>query len=216
MKMKVHTVIVGNLMTNCYLASDPERKECVIVDPGADEARIEAAVEQQGVKPVAILLTHGHYDHILACDGLRERYGIEIWAPLAEKQFLEHASIYQSEIFPWVDHFDLKADHYLKDGESAELMGRQWLMIETPGHTSGSASWYVPEEKTAFTGDTLFAGTYGRYDFPNSSFPDLVISLTEKLFELPEDTRVHPGHGLQTTIGREKEHNQIWYSVRRP
>ena len=204
--MEIKRLIVGMVQTNCYIAYNPETKEAVIVDPGDEAERIAAAAEGLAVK--AILLTHGHFDHVTAMEDLRRKWGVPVYAHEAEAEILADPGKNLSCQFTG-GGFGMKADVLLKDQESFEAAGYTFKTIHTPGHTAGSCCYYEEAEKVLFAGDTLFEGSYGRIDFPTGSGRQMVHSVAEVLFDLPEDVAVYPGHMGYTTIGDEKRYNPL-------
>lgn len=153
----------------------------------------------------AILLTHGHFDHIWGANELRRLSGAPIYAYEEEKDVCEDASKNVSDQAGRPE--TVAADNYLKDGAQLDLAGMHFQLIATPGHTKGSCCYYMEKEKVLFAGDTLFEGSVGRTDFPTGSMGRLVHSIKERLLVLPEDTIVYPGHGDETTIADEKKYN---------
>ena len=153
----------------------------------------------------AILLTHGHFDHIWGANELRRLSGAKIYAYEGEKELCEDAGKNVSRDAGRPE--TVRADFYEKDGALLELGGFSLKLIATPGHTGGSCCYYLEEEKILFSGDTLFEGSVGRTDFPTGSMGSLVRSIKERLLVLPDDVTVYPGHGDSTTIGDEKKYN---------
>lgn len=201
-------LIVGVMRTNCYLVYKDNTKETLVVDPADKVEKISQALEESGLKPVAILLTHGHFDHIGAVEGLKKKYGCKIYCLDGEKEVLECADYNLSAMFS--NSFTITPDVLLKDGEELSLGGFVIQVIATPGHTKGSCCYYFPEDRFLISGDTLFEGSVGRTDFPTGSASMLMCSIKEKLFVLPEDTPVYSGHGEPTTIGYEKQNGIIY------
>lgn len=204
--IRVEFLVVGPVSTNCYLGINEESKEALIVDPGDRADQIRAMIEREGVKPVAILLTHGHFDHMMAAEELRRIYDIPVYAGEKEQEVLENASLNLSTGFIR-KAYTMKADHYLSDGEELILAGSRIKVLETPGHTPGGCCYYLAEEGILFSGDTLFCQSVGRTDFPGGSFDEIKKSIKEKLFLLPAETICYCGHGEGTRIGREMERN---------
>jgi len=197
--------VVGSVQTNCYFFSENETGECVLVDPGDDAEDIKQYIEKKGLRPTAILLTHGHFDHILAVKEIKERYGVPVYAAEAEKEVLLNSEMNLSGQMG--KPVTIEADYWLKDGETMELLGQEVRCILTPGHTCGGMCYYFPKAGILFSGDTLFQESVGRTDFPTGSMSTLIRSVREKLFVLPPAVRVYPGHGLMTTIENEKMYN---------
>ena len=156
-------------------------------------------------KPVGILLTHGHFDHIMAADEVRKKYNIPIYASEKEETTLLNPRVNLSAFGR--GNCTLDADVYLKDLEVVEMAGFSVQMIETPGHTVGSCCYYLKDEGVLFSGDTVFQGSVGRTDFPEGSTAAIVRSLHRLLDALPDETEVYPGHDASTTIGYEKRYN---------
>ncbi len=206
-EIRIEGAVLGMLGTNCYFIENEETDEVVIVDPADDAGAIKNWCRSNRKRPAAILLTHGHYDHILAAEELRRAFSVKIYAAEAEKALLEDASMNLSAA--WSRPVTLKADEFLKDGDVLSMAGTDIEVIATPGHTAGGVCYYVREAGVVLSGDTLFAGSYGRTDFPTSSMSELARSVRERLLTLPEDTRVCPGHGEGTTIGYEKQYNPL-------
>ncbi len=207
-KITIKYLVLGMVQTNVFLVCNEETKECVIIDPAERAKRIEKEIEAGGYTAVKILLTHGHFDHILAVNELCRDLGVEVWAHENELPILARPG---STTFG-VDYPDraVKPDRLLKDGDEFDLIGVRWKVIHTPGHTTGSVCYYIEEEKLLFAGDTLFEGSFGRTDLATGSFEQIRASLLERLFVLPDDVQVFPGHEGFTTIGREKRFNEIF------
>ena len=201
--MLIRTITVGPFFENCYLVADENSKEAWIIDPGAEAGRIKSEVQKAGVKPVKILLTHAHGDHIGAVEELRKFYNIPVFIHAKDHLLLTSPEANFSAAFGMPISAG-NADGFLAEGDTLNLGGLRFEVIETPGHTPGGITVYG--EKAAFTGDALFAGSIGRYDFPHSDGGLLFRSL-EKLLKLPDDTVVYSGHGPATTIGRERKTN---------
>ena len=206
MKMEITVCTVGEIGTNCYLAVNRETKEALIVDPGDNAMLIMTRCGELGIKPSAILLTHGHFDHVLAVPELRQTLKLPVYMMEEEQNVLGDASMNLSAIMA-SSPIRLKADHLLKDGDQIELAGFCFRVIHTPGHTVGSCCYYEEEEQVLFSGDTLFEGSYGRTDFPTGNISELIRSIQDKLLILPDEVRVYPGHMGDTTIAVEKRYN---------
>lgn len=206
--MRVKTCVLGAVSTNCYLVYNESTKKAVIVDPADNAQFILNKCNELGITPEAILLTHGHFDHIMAAEDVRRSFHIKIYASETEDAMLSDSGLNLSG--GWAGkQTSFHADVLLKDGDELELIGFRWKVIETPGHTTGSVCYYVPEEEVVFSGDTLFCESYGRTDLPTGSSSQMVSSLLDKVFAMPDDTMAYPGHGDTTTIGYEKKNNPI-------
>ena len=205
---KLIELTVGMVMTNCYIGYNDDTREAFIVDPGDDARRISRAVREQKLNVKGILLTHGHFDHIMAVPELEAEFGAPVYAYEAEEALLKDTQMNLSA--PWVGRaLSLSAERLLKDGERLELAGFEIQAIHTPGHTAGGVSYYLAAEQALFSGDTLFRGSYGRVDLPTASGADIARSINEKLLPLPEETAVYPGHERETTIGHERKYNPL-------
>lgn len=204
-ELKIEQYVVGLIQTNCYFAINEDTKELFIVDPGAEADRIITMIKEKGLKPVAVILTHGHFDHASGAEKIAKEFDIQIIAHEAEKETLENPSINMCGMLRGNESY--YADYYVKDGEVLHLAGFDVKVLHTPGHTKGGCCYYIETEKTVFSGDTLFCESVGRSDFPGGSASVLVRSIEEKLMPMPEDTKVYPGHNEITTIGWEKMNN---------
>ena len=205
-KMTINHYVVGPVQTNCYLVANTDTKEALVVDPGASAGALADKIKGQGFKAVAILLTHGHFDHATGAEELSMLAGgIPIYAYEAEKETLEDPELNAS----WMsgDSKVFHADKFLKDQEEIELAGFKIRVLFTPGHTPGGCCYYFPYEDVIFTGDSLFCMSVGRTDFKKGSMSDLVRSIKEKIMVLPERTTVYPGHNDITTIENERMYN---------
>ena len=178
------------------------------MDPGDNGAYILNKCREYGIIPEAIVLTHGHFDHILAVEEIRRAFQeITVYAAEKEAKLLGDSRLNMTGSYG--TGFSLRPDRLVKDGDVLELAGLKWQVIETPGHTAGSMCLWIEEEDVLISGDTLFAESLGRTDFPTGSSADIIRSIKERLFVLPEDTMVYPGHGEPTTIRHEKAHNPV-------
>ena len=207
-KLELQQMVLGPVYTNCYFLKNKETGEALIVDPADSPKRIFQKVEDMGAKPVGILLTHGHFDHVTAMEELRRDLGVSVYACEQEQAVLADPDKNLSVQFQG-GGLHLKADMLLKDGETFEAAGYTFQMLHTPGHTEGSCCYYVKSEKVLFSGDTLFEGSYGRIDFPTGSGRQMIHSVADILLNLPDDTNVYPGHMGYTTIADEKQYNPL-------
>lgn len=197
--------IVGPVCTNCYLLVNHKTGELLVVDPGDQAQLIEKQIEKTGAKPVAILLTHGHFDHAGAAEELADKYQISIYAHEAERETLEDPRLNLCGMIG--EHKVYHADIFVKDEEVLNLAGFSIRVFFTPGHTIGGCCYYIADEKILFSGDTLFQESVGRTDFPRGSASDLIRAIREKLMPLPDDVTVYTGHDESTLIGYERMHN---------
>lgn len=203
--IKIGRMTLGVCATNCYFLYQEDSLDVIFIDPGDRGADIYEALKKKGFRVAAILLTHGHFDHIWGAQKLRELSGARIYALDAEKVVCQDAYVNVSAQAGRKATID--PDEWLTDGQELCLAGISVRVIATPGHTIGSCCYYVPEAGLLVAGDTLFAGSVGRTDFPTGSMSKLIRSIKEKLFVLPDETKVYPGHGEETTIGEEKQYN---------
>ena len=203
--MKVMHIMLPVCAMNCYLAINEKTNESIIVDPGSAADRIKAGVEQSGTTPVAILLTHGHFDHAGAAAEIASTYGVKVYAYEGEREALENPDVNLSMMLG--EQVSYHADIFLEDDQEIELAGLQMKVLFTPGHTPGGCCFYFPQEGIVFTGDTLFCGSVGRTDFPGGSMSQLVNGIKSKLMTLPDDTICYPGHESATTVGEERMYN---------
>lgn len=202
---KIDSRILGMVGTNCYLLCNMDIKECVLIDPADSQDEISRMIDESGCSLKGILLTHGHFDHIMAADAVRDKYGVKVYASCDEKNTLEQPHINLGEAYGL--KLSVKADVWHKDGEILKLAGFDIEALHTPGHTEGGSCYYIREIGVIFSGDTLFCGSVGRTDFSGGSMSEIVRSIKEKVMVLPDDTKVYPGHGEGTSVGYERENN---------
>ncbi|MFI9595160.1 MBL fold metallo-hydrolase [Nonomuraea sp. NPDC052265] len=201
----------GALQTNCYVVAPAAGEECVIVDPGQDAAEgVEELLREHRLKPVAVLLTHGHLDHVWSVAPVCGARDVPAWIHPDDRHLLSDPSA------GWGGGVSLFGDirlsepddvRELSDGAALSLAGLDLVVDHTPGHTRGSVSFRLPGDEIMFSGDLLFAGSVGRTDLPGGDYATILRSLATKCLPLPDDTVVLPGHGPQTTIGRERATN---------
>ncbi len=204
-EIKIGRMVLSVCQTNCYFLYQEDCKKVVFIDPADQGSHIFQALEKNGFTIEGILLTHGHFDHIWGAKELRELSGAKIYALDAELELLEDAGLNVSAQAG--RSYTLTPDEVLHDGDEITIGDMKAQVIATPGHTQGGCCYYFKEAGMLISGDTLFEESVGRTDFPTGSMSNLVRSIKEKLFVLPEDTKVYPGHGDSTTIGHEKKYN---------
>ncbi|MBQ6998820.1 MAG: MBL fold metallo-hydrolase [Clostridia bacterium] len=202
--MIIDRLILGNLQTNCYILADEQTKECAVFDPAAEAGRIIAAIEKRNLKVKYIILTHVHIDHIMALDELKDLTGAQIVASTAEAELLNDNMGTLAELFSTVPPCS-KADITVSDGDALCLGKSEMKFILTPGHTIGGMCILCGD--ILISGDTLFASSVGRTDFPGGSHSQLISSINDKLMKLDDNVQVYPGHGMPTTIGDERVGN---------
>ncbi|MEJ5347140.1 MAG: MBL fold metallo-hydrolase [Desulfosoma sp.] len=209
--MILERLVVGMLQTNCYLLADEETRQAVVIDPGGDAPRIIGRLEQLGLNLAAVLNTHGHFDHVLDAWTLKEKLGGLIFLHPKDEPLLMDHKVGLGAIFTASARSPRgKVDEWLEEGEELCFGKLQLRVLETPGHTPGHVAFHLPEAKILFVGDTLFAGSIGRTDFPGGSYTELIQSVKSKIFPLDDSTRVLPGHGPETTVGQEKRFNPFF------
>lgn len=214
-EIKIGRMVLGICQTNCYFLYRTGTADAIVVDPADNGDKIANALERNGFRVAGILITHGHFDHILGCDALKaaaneaaEKAGedaVKVYACETERELLNDARLNLSKGMSGA--YTLDADVYVKDGEEITIAGMTCKVIETPGHTVGGCCYYFEEAGILISGDTLFQESVGRTDFPTGSMSTLVRSIKDKLFVLPDETQVYPGHGDSTTIKLEKRYN---------
>ena len=202
-KMDIKYMVLGPVATNVYLVRNEERGEVVIIDPSDRADRIAATIKEAGDTPVAILLTHGHHDHIGAVEELKKEFGIEVYAHKDELALLADPSM------SFARGITVTPDKLVEEGDKLSLAGFDIRVLHTPGHTAGSCCYYLPEENVLFAGDTLFCGSYGRTDLPTGDQATIEKSVARLLTDLPEDTAVCPGHESFTTVEFERRYNPL-------
>ncbi len=206
MARKVRTVVVGPFAVNCYLLFDEDTSDCLIIDPGADDDVIDYEVEQLALVPKAILLTHGHGDHIAAVAAVKDKYDIPLYVGAGEEGLLADPSANISAYFdsPIVAP---TPDHAVTDEQTIRVGALTLKVLSTPGHSPAGVCYLLEEEGVLFCGDTLFAGSIGRSDLPGSSHDLLMKSIHAKILTLPDAVVCLPGHGPATTVGAERTSN---------
>jgi glyoxylase-like metal-dependent hydrolase (beta-lactamase superfamily II) len=207
----IQRLVVGPLMTNCYIVGCEHEEEGAIIDPGGDAERIVAEVERLGLFIKYIINTHGHFDHILANE--------EVKKSLSRKQGRSPLIAIHPKDAPMLDisggaaWFGLsaittsQADIEIKEGDVIHLGKVELFVLHTPGHSPGSISLYSKGERVIFDGDVLFNFGIGRYDLPGGDYHTLMETIWKKFLTLPDETRVYSGHGPPTTIGKERKGN---------
>ena len=211
--LKIESFVFNPFAENTYVVYDDNTKECVIIDPGCSNASEEnelfGFMDSHCLKPLMVINTHGHIDHIVGNTAVKKRYGIKVAAhPNVKGDF--QRSLQQAQLFGMSFNGACELpDHDLKDGEIIKVGESTLEVISTPGHAMGSISLYAEIEGWVFTGDALFCRSIGRTDFPGGNYEQLRTNIIERLFHLPDDTEIYSGHGESPTIFDERRYNMF-------
>jgi hydroxyacylglutathione hydrolase len=203
----IHEILpVGILQCNCSIFGDEQTRDALVVDPGDNIAGILAVLARHGLKVKAIVITHAHIDHIGGAQKLKQATGAPVYMNRNDAELQKMMDIQASWLgMPLPDPVEI--DSEAKDGDLLAIGATEFHVLHTPGHTQGSISLWIPSEGKLVAGDTLFRDSIGRTDLPGGNSKQLLRSIHEKLMPLPDETVVFPGHGEQTTMGREKQFN---------
>ncbi len=206
MATKSHTIVVGPFAVNCYLLWEENSPDALIIDPGAEAETVNYWIDEFDLKPAAILLTHGHGDHIAAVAELKKQYDIPLYVGAGDEDLLANPSANISAFF---DHPVVAPmpDHSVQDEQELAIAGLQLTVIATPGHTVGGVCFLEETGGRLFCGDTLFAGSIGRTDLPGGNHQQLIDSIMSRIMKLPDTCVVLPGHGPESTVGAERTSN---------
>jgi glyoxylase-like metal-dependent hydrolase (beta-lactamase superfamily II) len=195
----------GPVGANCYIFGDDTTREVFVIDPGDEPDRILQSLKHLRARPVALVNTHGHFDHIQAVEAVRKATGAPFWIHEAEAEILAHGPARAKMIFGLDLPPSPVPDRWLVDGDRLQVGGLTLTVRHTPGHSPGGVC--LLGDGLAFTGDTLFAGSIGRADLPGADLATLLASIVRVLLPLPDETVCYPGHGPETTIGEERRTN---------
>jgi hydroxyacylglutathione hydrolase len=206
-ELEVRGVVVGLFQENCWVIGSRRRGEACVVDPGDEPDEILALARDMGVAITRVIASHAHLDHILAVRPIVERTGAPFLLHRADLGIAEALPISAERWLGRAAPPPPPPSGFPADGDDLEVAGVTLKVLHTPGHTPGSVSLYVPEAGLLFSGDTLFRESIGRTDLPGGDFDQIARSIAERLYALPEHTRVLPGHMQETTIGHERAHN---------
>jgi len=196
---------VGPVGANCFIFGDDATHEVFVIDPGDEPDRILDTLRRLGARPIAIVNTHGHFDHIQGVDAVRRATGVPFWIHEAEQEVLTSGPARAGQMFGLELEPSPIPDRWLKDGDRLAVGGLSLTVRHTPGHSPGGVC--LVGDGLAFVGDTLFAGSIGRSDLPGADLETLLTSITRVLLPLADESVCYPGHGPETTIGREKRTN---------
>lgn len=203
----IHKILpVGQLQCNCSIFGDEQSHEAIVIDPGDDLEDIHAVLDQHGLKVKAIIVTHAHIDHVAGAAKLRTETGAPVYLNERDTMLLDMLAV-QADWLGMETPERTEIDTAAKDGTVVQLGAAEFQIRETPGHTEGSVCVWIPQENKLIAGDTLFRDSIGRTDLPGGNSRLILSSIKEKLWNLPDDAVVYPGHGASTTIGREKARN---------
>lgn len=205
MSLKIGRIVMGMCQTNCYFVYEEGKKDAIVFDPADKGDILFRKLTDAGFTVRAMLLTHGHFDHIWGVNKLRDLSGAKVYAYEGEKELCEDAVKNVSGQAGREE--TVVADVYLKDGEEITVAGMTCKLIATPGHTQGSCCYYFETDKLLISGDTLFQESVGRTDLPTGNYSALIHSVQDKLMSLSDDVKVYPGHGDETSIGHERKYN---------
>lgn len=205
--MIIHCIPIGHLDANCYVIGCEETKQAAVIDPGGDTAEVQSYLKDMGLSLQYIFNTHAHMDHCAGNDQLREATGAKLVLHRLEADVLSGPRPYFPPSMGFPTEFK-PADRLLEDGDIIEVGKIKLKVLHTPGHTQGGMC--LVTDGVVFTGDTLFHGSIGRTDFPTGNYDDIIISIKTKLFTLPDETVVYPGHMDKSTIGFERKYNPFF------
>ncbi len=206
--VNVHVLPSGPIQTNAYLLSNPATGEAVLIDaPGGVWALAEPILKEQGCRLTRLWLTHGHWDHTQGAAEVALKAAVEVYAHADDRPLIEHPELMKPLMPMGAEVEPVKVSRWLVDGEILHALGEEVRVRHVPGHCPGSLMFYFPQSGLAFAGDALFRGNVGRTDIPGGDFEQLARSIRERIYTLPEQTQVFPGHGGPTTVGDEREAN---------
>lgn len=209
--MKISRFTMNPFGMNCYILWSEPGGVCIVIDPGmmlqSERDMITSFIDGNNLTLKHVLLTHCHVDHACAARWLATHYGVNVEAGAHETVIAEQMPVQAARFGLKIDSTPLVIDHVLADGDVIDFAGEKIQVLETPGHSPGSLSFYCPESSVVLTGDAVFQSSIGRTDLPGGSFSVLINSIKTKILTLPADTVIAPGHGDTTTVADEKVYN---------
>ena len=209
----IHEILpVGMLQCNCSVFGDEQSHQAIVIDPGDNIDEILAILEKHGLRVKEIVITHAHIDHIGGAAKLKASTGAPVLMNANDQELYDHLDV-QASWLGMEPPTRTAIDDAARDGDVLTLGPAEFRVLHTPGHTQGSISLWIPGENKLIAGDTLFRDSIGRTDLPGGNPRQILRSIEDKLLKLPEETVVFPGHGVNTTIGREKERNPFLQSL---
>lgn len=211
--MKIEAASLGPFETNAYLLSSDDGKECLVIDaPQGAAAKLLPLIKARGLKLTHLLLTHGHWDHMCEAHAFAAA-GAEVLAHRADRELIENIEAYKDRYLAMLpelsdaDFQSVKVTTWLEDGSTFIAAGMSFEARHVPGHCPGSLLFYCASDQAAFCGDAIFRGSVGRTDLPNGNWNELLTSIRTRIYTLPNETVLHPGHGGRTTVGHERQNN---------
>lgn len=206
--MNLHVIPSGPIDTIGYLLSSPERGEAILIDaPGDILEKVQPILTKEGCRLVELWITHGHWDHTQGAAELVAATGAKVRAHADDRRMIETPEIMAKYLMPGLVIKPVKVDHWVAQGERFQALGQEVEVRHVPGHCPGNILFYFSALHAAFVGDALFCGSVGRTDLPGGNFATLEKSIRTQIYTLPDDTKVYPGHGSDTTVGDEKTSN---------
>ncbi len=208
--LQIETLVFSPFQENTYVLCD-ETGDCVIVDPGCleirEEQRLVAFIEQHNLKPVKLINTHLHLDHVFGSAFVADKWGLEIWAHRDDEFMIPNTVNHARHFGVNMNDNPPPVYHYINDGDDVTFGNTTLKVIHVPGHSPGGVAFYHQQSARLISGDILFRESVGRSDLPGGNHEQLIAGITQKLMTLPDNVKVYPGHGPSTTIGWEKSHN---------
>lgn len=201
--ISIGRMVLGMVETNCYFVYDQDTKEAVVVDPAKNG--IYDTLEANGLSVAGVILTHGHFDHIMGVHEITKKSGAKVYVLDAEDELCRNEVLNASNQIR--RPYTIEPDVLVKDGDVINIAGIEFKVIATPGHTKGSCCYYIPAKKWLISGDTLFCGSIGRSDLPTGNEQEILKSVHMLIDTFDDEVKVYPGHGDSTTIGFERRNN---------